>query len=92
VTLLVHGRLDARAGEAMLDAVRHGLGPGVARIDVDLRDVNDFDETGARALVTVRELGIGLGEGVHYRTTAGAGGDALLFAFSSDDADAGEGP
>jgi len=83
LTLLVHGRLDPAAGEALLEAVRAGLVPGVDRLEVDLRDVGEFTEDGADSLVAVRDLGVGLARGVHYRTAAGAGGDALLVAFAT---------
>ncbi|MGH9119576.1 MAG: hypothetical protein ACRD0A_17375 [Acidimicrobiales bacterium] len=88
LTLLVHGRLDAAAGAALLDSVRTGRAPGVNRLEVDLRDVGEFTDDGADCLVGVRELGVGLAHGVHYRTTAGAGADALLVAFASADDDA----
>ena len=89
LTLLVHGHLDTEGGTALLDAVRSGLGHGVDRLEVDLRDVDQFTDEGADTLVAVRDLGAGLAGGVYYRTTAGAGADALLVAFASaDDADA----
>jgi hypothetical protein len=88
LTLLVHGRLDVSTAGALLEAVRDGLAPGVDRLEVDLRDVDDFTEDGAGSLVSVRDLGGGLARGVHYRTTSGAGGEALLAAFASPDGDA----
>jgi hypothetical protein len=86
LTLLVHGRLDAAAGAALLDAVRAGLVPGINRLDIDLRDVTGYTAQGAEALVLVRDLGYALADGVYYRTV-GRGGDAVLAAFASPDAD-----
>jgi hypothetical protein len=85
LTVLISGRLDASAGAALLAAVRAGLVPGTRRVNIDLRDVDDFTLDGAASLVDCRELGDGLAEGVRYRTAAGPGSDALLTAFSPPD-------
>ncbi|MGH9247524.1 MAG: hypothetical protein ACRD29_25065 [Acidimicrobiales bacterium] len=97
LTVLVRGRLDATAGTALLDTVRAGLVPGTERLAVDLREIDDFTDEGAATLVECRSLGDALVDGVHYRTSTGAGSDALLVAFASNgdrdtvvgDADAG---
>jgi hypothetical protein len=86
LTLFVHGRLDSTAGGALVDAVRAGLVPGIDRLDIDLRDVSGYTRQGTRALVLIRDLGYALRDGVHYRTV-GTGGDALLAAFATPDAD-----
>jgi hypothetical protein len=87
LTLLVHGPLDAATAHALVEAARAGLGPDVDRLEVDLRDVEGYTEDGAGGLLELRELGTGLANGVHYRTTAGAGGEAFLAAFASPDDD-----
>lgn len=84
LTLFVHGRLDATAGAELLDAARAGLVPGIDRLDVDLRDVEEYTDQGAGNLVAVRDLANALADGVHYRSAAGAGGDAFLSAFATD--------
>jgi hypothetical protein len=87
LTLLVHGPLDVATARALVEAAGSGLGPGVDRLEVDLRDVDDYTEDGAGSLIELRELGRGLAHGVHYRTAAGAGSEAFLDAFASADDD-----
>jgi hypothetical protein len=85
LTVLVNGPLDGTTAAALLEAVRTGVGPGIERLEVDLRNVDDFTDDGAGSLTEVRDLGRGLARGVHYRTTVGAGRDAFLVAFASPD-------
>ena len=82
VTIFVSGELDADAGRALLDAVRHELENGPARIDIDLGNLVSFDDDGTAALAECRALSGGLVEGLHYRTEGGAGQAALLTAFA----------
>jgi hypothetical protein len=84
VTISVSGCLDAVAGNALLDTVRAELDRGPSRIDVDLVQLVSFTEQGAAALAALRVLGTGLVDGLHYRTEAGAGGDAVLAAFAQE--------
>jgi hypothetical protein len=84
VTIRVTGELDAVAGAALLDTVRHELDRGPARIDVDLRGLLSFNDDGTAALAEVRALTAGLTGGLHYRTEGGAGQDAFLAAFQQE--------
>jgi hypothetical protein len=86
LTLLVQGWLDAAVGAELVSAVRAGMAPGIDRLDIDLRDVTGYTPQGAQALALIRDLSYALVDGVHYRTV-GVGGDALLAAFASPDAD-----
>lgn len=86
VVLSVVRCLDEAAGGALLDAASAAVDTGPRRIDVDLRSLESFTEAGARALVGCRDLGSRLPEGLHYRTGRGPGRDALLAAYTDDDA------
>lgn len=86
VVLSVAHCLDEAAGGALLDAASAAVDAGPSRIDVDLRTVESFTLAGARALVGCRDLGARLPEGLHYRTGRGAGRDALMAAYTDDDA------
>ncbi|MBA2283555.1 MAG: hypothetical protein M3527_05425 [Actinomycetota bacterium] len=87
VTIALHGRLDAHAGLELLAALQEELEGGADRIDVDLLAVDDWSPEGARALRRCRRLAHGLTDGLHYRTAAGAGHQALLDAYNDDDPD-----
>lgn len=82
VVIAVEGDLDVTTGEALIDAAEAAVRTGPTRLDIDLRALEDFDEAGAGALVSCRELGAQLAEGLHYRTGRGPGRDALLAAYS----------
>lgn len=82
VVIAVEGDLDVTTGEALIDAAEAAVRTGPTRLDIDLRALEDFDEEGACALVSCRELGAKLAEGLHYRTGRGPGRDALLTAYS----------
>jgi hypothetical protein len=82
VVIAVEGDLDVTTGEALIDAAEAAVRTGPTRLDIDLRALEDFDEEGAGALVSCRELGAKLAEGLHYRTGRGPGRDALLTAYS----------
>jgi hypothetical protein len=81
VVIAVERMLDAREGEALVEAARAALAAGPARLDIDLRALEGYTDDGARALVACRELGAQLAEGLHYRTGRGPGRDALLTAY-----------
>jgi hypothetical protein len=85
VTIALHGRLDANAGVELLAALQDELEAGAQRIDVDLLGVDDYVEEGARALRRCRSLARGLTDGLHFRTAAGAGHEALMEAYADDD-------
>lgn len=81
VVIAVERTLDAREGEALVEAARAALAAGPARLDIDLRALEGYTEEGARALVACRDLGAELPEGLHYRTGKGPGREALLAAY-----------
>ena len=83
-TLSVRGVLDGSLGVSLLEAARRLLRSGAERLDVDLQGVAGFTPQGAAALLACRDLGSGLPRGVHYRTGAGAGGEALLTAYEAE--------
>jgi STAS domain len=85
VVIAVAGELDITTGEALIDAAEAAVATGPSRLDIDLRALENFDEAGAVALVSCRELGARLAEGLHYRTGRGPGRDALLAAYSEMD-------
>ncbi len=87
VVLAVVRCLDDAAGGALLDAASAALDAGpTRRIEVDLRALDSFTDAGARALVGCRDLGTKLPEGLHYRTGRGPGREALLAAYTDQDA------
>ncbi len=79
----MHGELDGDAGESLLAETRTALVDSPMRIDIDLRAVASHTDEGASALVACRSLCADLPEGLHFRTDAGPGGDALLAAFTA---------
>ncbi|MGH9183085.1 MAG: STAS domain-containing protein [Acidimicrobiales bacterium] len=81
VVLTVRGRLDADAGQALVEAATTAC-VGARRLDIDLRPVESYTTEGARALVACRALAACVAEGLHYRTGRGAGRQALLAAYS----------
>jgi hypothetical protein len=85
VVLAVVRCLDEAAGGALLDAASAAVDGGPSRIDVDLRALDSYTDAGARALVSCRDLGARLPEGLHYRTGRGPGREALLSAYTDAD-------
>lgn len=82
IVIMVRDQLDAQAGRSLVeDATAVVTAKGIARLDIDLRNLESFTSEGARSLVVCRSLGAGLAEGLHYRTGRGAGRDALLAAY-----------
>lgn len=88
VVIAVEGNLNLSTGEALLNAASGAVGTGTTRLDIDLRALDDFNDEGAHALVSCRELGAHLAEGLHYRTGRGPGREALLAAYTDIDLDA----
>ena len=83
VVLTVAGTLDRGAGEALVTATTLAVADGASRLDIDLSGVDDFDDEGAEALLTCRNLTVDVAAGLHYRTCGpGAGQDALLKAYA----------
>ncbi|HMG44436.1 MAG TPA: STAS domain-containing protein [Acidimicrobiales bacterium] len=87
VVIAVEGNLNLPTGEALLNAVDAAVGTETTRLDIDLRALDDFSAEGASALVSCRELGAKLAEGLHYRTGRGPGREALLAAYTDIDLD-----
>jgi hypothetical protein len=87
VVIVVEGNLDNTTGEALLNTATSVVGTGTTRLDIDLRALDDFDDEGANALVSCRDVGAHLAEGLHYRTGRGPGRDALLAAYTDIDVD-----
>jgi hypothetical protein len=87
VVIAVEGNLNLTTGEALLSAASAAVGTGTTRLDIDLRALDDFNDEGASALVSCRELGAHLAEGLHYRTGRGPGREALLAAYTDIDLD-----
>ena len=85
VVLAVVCCLDEAAGGALVDAASAAVDSGPSRIDVDLRSLDSYTDAGARALVSCRDLGARLPEGLHYRTGRGPGREALLAAYTDAD-------
>lgn len=81
VVIAVAGGLDESTGEALIDAATAAVATGPSHLDIDLQGLESFTDEGARALVTCRTLGSDLPGGLHYRTSRGAGRDALLSAY-----------
>jgi hypothetical protein len=81
VVIAVEGGLDHSTGDALIDAATAAVATGPSHLDIDLRGLESFTDEGARALVTCRTLGSDLPGGLHYRTSRGAGRDALLSAY-----------
>lgn len=86
ITISLHGRLDAHTGVELLAALQGEIDGNPPRIDVDLLAVEHWTPEGARSLRRARSLAQGLPDGLHYRTAAGAGHEALLAAFADDGA------
>jgi len=82
VTISLHGRLDGGMVHLILAALWSAIERGVARVDLDLLAVRSWTETGAEALRRCRALAAGQPVGLRFRTAAGPGRDALLFAFT----------
>jgi hypothetical protein len=88
VVIAVEGNLNLTAGEALLNAANAAVvGTGTTRLDIDLRALDEFNDEGASALVSCRQLGAQLAEGLHYRTGRGPGREALLAAYTDIDLD-----
>ena len=87
VVIVVEGNLDNTTGEALLSTATSVVGTGTTRLDIDLRALDDFNDEGASALVSCRDVGAHLAEGLHYRTGRGPGRDALLAAYTDIDVD-----
>ena len=84
VTVGVEGSLDGATGRALVHVGEAVVSEGADRLDLDLRLLAGFTVEGAAALVRCREMCAVLPQGLHYRTGAGAGREALLAAYEQD--------
>jgi hypothetical protein len=85
ITISLHGKLDAHAGVELLAALQAEIDGAPPRIDLDLLGIDHWTPEGARSLRRARSLAQGLPDGLHYRTGAGAGHEALLAAYDDED-------
>lgn len=81
----VGGLLDLHTGAELVAAVAGAVQAGSITLDVDLTDIDGYDEHGASALLACRDAAQSLGAGFHYRTCSGGPGqDVLLFAYADE--------
>lgn len=82
VLLTIDGSLDVHSGAALVAAVTESVAAGANRLDIDLSEIDAFDDAGASALVACRDAAVAIDGGLHYRTCSGGlGQDALLHAY-----------
>lgn len=84
VTVGVEGALDGPTGRALVHVGETVVSEGADRLDLDLRLLASYTIDGASALVRCREMCAVLPQGLHYRTGAGPGREALLAAYEQD--------
>jgi anti-anti-sigma regulatory factor len=85
VVLRVDGLLDIHAGAELVAAVAEAVQSGTITLDIDLSDIDGYDEHGASALLACRDAAHSLGSGFHYRTCSGGPGqDVLLSAYADE--------
>ena len=83
VVLTVGGSLNSDTGAVLVAEVLAAVEAGTKRLDIDLQEIESFDEDGAAALLACRDAAGDLGGGLHYRTCSGGPGqDALLQAYA----------
>ena len=83
--LRVDGLLDIHAGAELVAAVAKAVNAGSTKLDIDLTDIDGYDEHGASALLACRDAAQSLGSGFHYRTCSGGPGqDVLLYAYADE--------
>jgi hypothetical protein len=86
VVITVAHTLDAQAGQSLVRLAGAAIESSKPdRLDIDLRDLQDYTEDGAQALAACRALAPNLPEGLHYRTGRGPGREALLIAYADAD-------
>ena len=82
-TVTVDGALDGDAGSALVALVTEAVAVGAPRLEIDLCAVVAFDDDGAAALLTCRNVSSELEGGLLYKTCGGgAGQEALLRAYA----------
>jgi hypothetical protein len=88
VVIAVARCLDVPTGEALLSAATAAVATRPSRLDIDLRELENYTPEGAGALASCRALASELTEGLHYRTGRGPGRDALLAAYTTAEMEA----
>jgi len=85
VVLTIAGSLDGQTGTALVAAVSEAIEAGSTRLDIDLSEIDGFDDDGAAALLTCRDVADGIEGGLHYRTcSGGVGQDVLMQAYADE--------
>jgi anti-anti-sigma regulatory factor len=85
VVVTVGGALDVDAGAQLVAEVVAAVQAGGTRLEIDLQEIDSFDDAGAAALVRCRDEAGALEGGLHYKTcSGGAGQDALLHAYADE--------
>jgi anti-anti-sigma regulatory factor len=83
----VDGTLDSDTGALLVAEVVAAIEAGSRRLEVDLQEIDAFDDGGAAALLACRDAAGDLDGGLHYRTCSGGPGqDALLQAYEGESA------
>jgi anti-anti-sigma regulatory factor len=83
--LTVGGALDVDTGALLVAEVLAAVESGTTRLEIDLQEIDSFDDAGAAALVRCRDAAGAIEGGLHYRTcSGGAGQDALLHAYADE--------
>ena len=83
VVLTVGGPLDHVTGAVLVAEVLAAVESGSRRLEIDLQEIESFDDGGAAALLACRDAAGDIDGGLHYRTCSGGPGqDALLPAYA----------
>ena len=81
--LTVGGALDVDTGAVLVAEVLAAIEAGSTRLEIDLQEIESFDDAGAAALLACRNAAGTIDGGLHYRTCSGGPGqDALLQAYA----------
>jgi anti-anti-sigma regulatory factor len=85
VVLRIDGLLDLHAGAELVAAVAAAVDAGTTTLDIDLSDIDGYDEHGASALLACRDAAQSLGGAFHYRTCSGGPGQEVLLSAYADE-------
>ncbi len=78
IEISVHGRLDARCGQLLIDVAAAAPSCRESKITVDLRGVRSFPDDGVTAATTCCLEAMDRSHGVNLVAAAGPAGDALI--------------
>lgn len=85
VVVTVGGALDVDTGALLVAEVVAAVRAGSTRLEIDLQEIDSFDDAGAASLVRCRDEAGSVEGGLHYRTcSGGVGQDALLQAYADE--------